>query len=180
MTSTAYGIGFEHGQRWTDASDAVDGWDEATVNAIGAREFGALVGLSERAVKARGRAWRLACRDYNRGCVDGVKHARGELYTNPCDTRFLVKILRNRAKSRHRDYWNLGLAVYRDGDDAPKTFHDAPRRIRSFVFTRFQVHVGRTDWLYGWRVFSELCFEVLREAAERNRECLGAGVVSCG
>lgn len=74
----AYEAGFGDGQSWNHEPThvRVDGWAEDTIRARGALEFGRHVGLSETDVEQRGEAWKKACADYNRGCVDGLTYAR--------------------------------------------------------------------------------------------------------
>lgn len=76
--STAYQAGFADGQSWNNEPSQVrvDGWAEDSIKARGESEFGRHVGLSEAEVQQRGEAWKEACADYNRGCVDGVTYAR--------------------------------------------------------------------------------------------------------
>lgn len=76
--SPAYEAGFGDGQSWNHepTSVRVDGWAEDTIRARGALEFGRLVGLSAAEVEQRGEAWKKACADYDRGCVDGLTYAR--------------------------------------------------------------------------------------------------------
>jgi hypothetical protein len=83
--SPAYQAGFADGQAWNyEPEDVqVDGWDRDTINAIGAREFGRHIGISEAEVDKRSEAWVKACAEYNRGCVDGVTYARSRPTLTP-------------------------------------------------------------------------------------------------
>jgi len=74
----AYEVGYEDGQQWDYDSATVqpEGWDEATINAIGSTKFGERLGLSAIDIEERGDAWSKACNDYNRGCVAGVTYMR--------------------------------------------------------------------------------------------------------
>ena len=78
--SKAYQAGFADGQQWDyDAPEVQrDGWDDATISALGSIAFGRHVGLTAAETEDRGEAWRKACADYNRGCVDGVNHMRSD------------------------------------------------------------------------------------------------------
>lgn len=76
--SPAYEAGFTDGQSWNYAPEEVrvEGWAKGTIAARGEREFGLHVGLSEEQIAQRGEAWKQACEDYDRGCVDGITYAR--------------------------------------------------------------------------------------------------------
>ena len=79
--STAYLAGQHDGRDWDvphgtgelhealrDLATSREGFDDATINAIGFAEFGRLCGLTERQIGARGSAWTRACRVYDRAC----------------------------------------------------------------------------------------------------------------
>jgi hypothetical protein len=77
VSAAAYAAGLVDGQDW-DLTDVdpipTTGWDDATINAMGARACRLAWGVAD---DENGDAtWGDACREYNRGVVDAIR-ARG-------------------------------------------------------------------------------------------------------
>jgi hypothetical protein len=86
LTTTAYNAGRDAGLAWDlddfatleDVRRCKQGWDDATINALGAEAFGALCGLTPEQVAERGEDWARACLEFNKGAWHGALEGQDE------------------------------------------------------------------------------------------------------
>ena len=84
IATTAYNAGRDAGIAW-DLDDFATleavrrcphGWDDATINALGAVAFGVLCGLTAEQVADRGEDWARACLEFTEGAHHGALEAQ--------------------------------------------------------------------------------------------------------
>lgn len=85
----AYDAGYADGRKWVEPEKVGREFHAVTIESTGAAAFGVRCGLTDNEVNHRGKHWDEACREYDRGCVEGINSKRAP--SKPLNTshRFL-------------------------------------------------------------------------------------------